>query len=339
MKKGFAFIAILVMLLFITKPTLAVEWSGYLENSVTVNNEDEFTGVNKFKLDLEEKKNQCLIMVSGNVINYYGTATDTDYELNRAYTAFYPNWGIITVGKQRIALGNSYFFNLVDLFNPTNLFDPKDEMSSINGISVKWNVTETNQAEGIILPTAETSKSDYCIKFKYTMGLFDIMVNSLKKSDLSTEVLERRSYIIEAKGEFSNISPGFWFQYAFNSDETVNGTDDYQSYILGCDYTFNIGTGFYLLGEYLRDGLKNVDQFYFTTEYKFQSYLILKTSGLYVGEDASFYSAGLEYQINDNIELTGTYYVFPEGSSKLGELFDSSQDIKHEIEFKLKTTF
>lgn len=329
-----------LILISISAPVLALDWNGYLENTAAINNEEEFLGVNKFKLDLKEKKDQYLMMVSADVINRYGMATGTEYELNRAFLDLYPAWGSITIGKQRIAWGGSYFFNLADLFNPVNLLDPKGELAGIDGISVKWSLTDTAQAEGVVLPLTKVSDSDYGVKFKYTAGLFDLTAGSLKKTNLNAAVLERQSQVFEVKGEFSNTWPGFWFQYAFNSDKTAAGKEDYQSYVLGFDYTFNIGSGLYLLGEYLHDGFSDEDQYYFNTEYNFRDYLTLKVSGYYLNAtEASFYSASLEYQLNDNIELSGTYYAYPEGSSKLGEMVNYSQDIKNAIEFKLKTTF
>lgn len=333
-------IVILLMLVGVATPALAIEWSGYLENSITVNNEDELAGLNKFKLDLKEKKDRYLMMVSGTVMNHYGILKETEYELDRAYLDLYSAWGVVTVGKQRIAWGNSYFFNLVDLFNTVDLFDPKGELAGIDGLSVKWNLTETAQAEGVILPVAKASQSDYGLKFKYTLGLFDMTLSGLKKSALNTAVLERSAYVLEMKGEFSNTSPGVWFQYALNSDEFATRTEDYQSYVLGCDYTFKIGNGLYVLGEYLRDGLGEVDRYYCTSEYNLRNYITMKFSGLYLGDtEASYYSLGMDYQINDNIEFSGTYNYYPEGSYKLGELVNSTRDLKSEVVVKLKTTF
>jgi hypothetical protein len=317
--------------------TLAVDFTGYLDNSLLINNEDDFTGTHKFKLDIKSKTESYFMMVSADAMTNYGSNTDTSFTINRAYLDLYPAWGAVTLGKQRIAWGGSYYFNLSDLFNPVNVLDPKGEKDGIHGLDVKWNITDTMQTEGVILPAAKFSESDYGVKLKLTVGLFDITAGSIKKANVSPAVAKRNANVIECKGEFSENTPGIWVQYAFYTDESGGVTTDYESSVYGLDYTFNIGNGLYVLGEYTHDGRVDNYEIYSMIRYNLQSYLTLNFTGFRKEQtNASFYSLGLKHQLNDAIEIEGAYIVYPGGSALVK---NSLPNIDTEFVLKIKTNF
>lgn len=347
-----------------------LETSGYLANQLQITDGGNLSATNKLRLDFQVKESNYYMLVSVNAVNGLAGAdsslqsADLYYPnlllglennllaLSRAYLELYPSWGKVTFGLQNIAWGNGYLFNLPDQFNPPNPLDPKGEKQGINAISAKWNLNGTTQLEAVAVPAATLSGTDYGVKARVNIGLFDVSTFLLKRYDipanpnLSPSIrINREAGVLEIKGELGDGLPGIWLQGGWFDDAnlTTNSTENCFTYVAGSDYTFDIGNGLYCLAEYMRNTQTGADQVYFLTRYSPKGYLTFSLSGMRNNQaDAAMYSLNSEYQLNDNIEITGMYNIYPRGSSyftQLSGVSGNNPDFTGQIVIGVKTTF
>ncbi|HEX7712924.1 MAG TPA: hypothetical protein VF531_02790 [Bacillota bacterium] len=346
-----------------------LETSGYLENQLQITDGDNLFDTNKLRLDFQVKESGYYMLVSVNALNglmqgdislQNADLSDPNVllslennllELSRAYLELYPSWGKVTLGLQNIAWGNGYLFNLPDQFNPPNPLDPKGEKQGINAISTKWNLNGTAQLEAVAVPAAKLSGTDYGVKARVNIGLFDISTFFLKRYNIPVNLsqptirFDRTAGVLEIKGELGDGLPGIWLQGGWFGDTNLatNSTENYFTYVTGSDYTFNVGNGLYCLAEYMRNTQIEANQVYFLTRYSPQGYLTFSLSGMRNNQaDAAMYSLNSEYQLNDNIEITGMYNVYPQGSSyfTMGNgTLQNNAGFTSQIVIGVKTTF
>ncbi len=341
MKKIYSFIIILLGLLYFTSWVDAIDLSGYLENRLQITNDENISDTNKFKLDFKTRADTHYLYISVTAINNLPEPAGNVLELNRAYLDLYPSWGKITAGLQNIAWGNGYLFNLPDQFNIINPLDPKGEKDGINAISTKWNITGTSQVEAVVLPADKIVNCDYGIKGQFTLGLFDFSGYSIRRVNLTNLPVildERQVNILEVKGELGAELPGIWAQTAWFTDiPAATGFEIYyNSYVMGSDYTFEIGNGLYLLAEYLQNGQTGHNQLYLMSRYSPEGYLTLSAGGLQdLTNNAAMYNFNIKYILNDNIEISGMYNYYSQGS----RILQLPYDCFSEIVLAVKTNF
>jgi hypothetical protein len=341
MKRWLVFSGTLLLLIGLGKPSFALQMGGYLNNRLQIMEgdtyDDTIIGANKLKLDFQVNADTYFMCGSLTGINNYGNNYDPDnsnsLEVTRAYLELYPAWGKVTAGLQNIAWGSGYLFNLADQFNQPNPLDPKGEKEGINALGVKWNFATTGFWEAVAVPGDTLDNSDFGIRSKYTLGRFDMIADHLKKGTVKTTVLE-------LKGELGDGLPGVWGQYAATCDPGAVDKSFKYLYTFGCDYTFDIGNGLYLLAEYNRDfQTDGFDQLYSLIRYSPSTYLTINLSSLTdIQNKADLFSLNLRYLINDNIDFSTTYNYYPEGSSKL-RMFNPLDTIDQELILELKTSF
>lgn len=320
-------------------PTFALDMGGYLENKLQVADGQNVYPTNKLKLDFKLKADTYYLFASLTGFNDFIDLTNNKIELSRAYLELYPSWGKATIGLQNIAWGNGYLFNLPDQFNLVNPIDPKGEKEGTNAISVKWNTSGTSQVEAVIVPASTIAGSNCGVKGIRNISRFDIGVYALKRTiSLPLGDIDRRSGILELKGELGDGLPGVWAQGGwFNDRPLATGVETtYISSVFGSDYTLGIGNGLYLLAEYFQNGKLGNNQLYFLTRYSTNGYLTISLSGLRVLQsDTALYSLILKYQLNDNIEFSGMANYYPQGSGSFG----ITSNCTSEIVLGLKTSF
>jgi hypothetical protein len=339
MKKIWIFSLTILGLLVMGRSAPAIDIGGYLENRLQVMNDQSVNDTNKFKLDFKTKADTYYLFISATGINNLVAPTNSVFELNRAYLDLYPSWGKITVGLQNITWGNGYLFNLPDQFNVINTLDPKGEKEGINAIATKWNITGTSSVEAVVLPSDKVSNSDDGIKGQFTVGLFDLSGYSIRRVNPNPALEERRVNILEVKGELGAELPGIWAQAGWFTDTpAATGVETgFTNYVLGGDYTFAIGNGLYLMAEYLQsDQITTHNQLYTMGRYSPEGYLTLSISGLQdLVNNTTMYSFNLKYILNDNIEISGMYNYYSQGSAMLGLLYNCNS----EVIIAVKTSF
>jgi hypothetical protein len=342
-------VAVLGLEMLIGQMTLGLEVGGYLDNRFQVNDDEQVSISNKAKIEIKEKADNYYMLVA--MQGFYETReqeaaneakeaeTVNEFKLSRAYIDLYRKWGKTTLGLQNLAWGSGYYFNLPDLFNVPDPVDPKGEKDGINALEAKWNINATTFGEVVFLPDNDLAESDYGIRVKSNLGLFDLILNNVKKQAPNELVRKRQSAIMECRGEIGEDYPGLWVQTAYNNDTMTDGAEaDYFSCVGGMDYTFRLGNGVYIVGEYCRNGIvEHSEQLFFSTQYDFNSSLSGRLNYLHdLTNGGDLYSLNIKYYIFDKVELSNTLNYYPDGSAKIGLI---NNDIKIEYVLGIKLTF
>ena len=264
--------------------------------------------------------------------NTDGTGSDdVTIDLDRAYVNLYFKKFDLTIGKQRVALGVSYLWAPLDLFNRVNVFEPKEEKPGTNAVKVYVPLGNSSSLTGVFSPENDFSTSRSALRGQTRIGTVDVAGTVIRDGDLGTSI-----YGLDLRGE--NFV-GWWMETAYFDAPDRN---DFKV-VLGFDYTIPIKEGIYWMGEFYYDqsGEKDIDnydyrlllsgqrstlgqKYFFTTlRYPFDEFLSASVS--YIGnlEDGSYilYPA-VSYDIMQNVSISGGFY-FPLG--KDGREFSNSK--------------
>jgi len=246
--------------------------------------------------------------------------SDATYtQLDRAYIDLYFPGFDITVGKQRVAMGVSYLWAPLDLFNRVNIFDPAEEKPGVNAIKVYVPIGKTASLTGVFSPEDNFNSSKSGLRAQTQFAGIDAAL-TLIHWGLQNQTI----YGIDLRGE--NFI-GWWVEGGyFTSPEEKN-----MKLVVGFDYTFPFKRGIYWLNEFFYDesGEKDSAQYDFdrlltgesftlAREYYFSSLRLplsgfLSLSTTYIGNwtDGSYIlSPGLNYEITQNATITtGIFFL------------------------------
>ncbi len=340
MRKLIAVIFVFTLTMTGAHQTPALDVSGYLNNKISVADEENFSGENKLDLDLHLKNEGYYLFTSCQVINQYGETDTANLELNKAYISLYPQWSRITIGKQVVSWGNSYLFSLVDVFNPIDIMDPKGERTGVNGIDLKTDINTTTQFEIAAFPTAKLSDGDYGAAFRTSLGLFVFGVNVLHNTEPDGATKQRNSYVLDIKGELGKSGLGIWGQWGEIQDSSFDETKTrYYNTVIGGDYTFSLGEGLYVLAEFLQNNKEEGKKGYLHIKYSPESSLSIEGNvlrDLTHNQDLVYYST-IDCNLNDRIALSCSYYYCPSGSSAILEAQET--EFYRKWLFKITTNF
>jgi len=146
----------------------------------------------------------------------------------------------ITAGKQRLYWGVGRVFRPLDVFNPTNFFEPGYERPGSNAILGYYSIGNLSSIRTICLPELNFKKSFYGIRFGTNLVRNDIGINFMHRS------LNRRTIVgAEITGD---IVVGYWTELSYNWEDTIN----YAKASVGIDYTFP--WLIYTMAEFFYDG-------------------------------------------------------------------------------------
>jgi len=347
-----------VILLFIYTVAFTIfpasDFFGYYENrfflifntgSVETGSGDVFTGdYNRLRLMLKAspaekvKVNVAVDFFSiyGSVISPTGVAGDTAEEssgpyeqisLDRVYADIYFKHFDLSVGKQRIAMGVSYLWAPLDIFNRVNFLEPKEEKPGVNALKVYVPIGNNKALTAVFFPEDDLGGSGKALKFKWTFWNIDAGFTYIRDYSIYNEVLG-----LDLRGE--NLI-GWWIE--FGSFNTLSAK--YGKLVLGMDYTFPVGQGLYWMNEYLYDGSGEPEPALYEYEilkegtrftlgrnylmsmlrYGFSEFASLSVS--YIGnlDDGSFIlNPALSYEMFNNVTVTSGFYL-PMGKG-FGEL-------------------
>jgi len=166
---------------------------------------------------------------------------DIRINLDRAYVDLHFKSFDLTVGKQRVAMGVSYLWAPLDVFNRINVFEPKEEKPGVNAFRLYVPLGDFSSITGIFSPEDRfgTSKSGLRIKTQ-------VLGTGLGFSFIHDGIRETAIYGLDLRGE--NFL-GWWIEVgAFIGQEEKD-----LKTVLGFDYTFPLGMGLYWLNEFYYD--------------------------------------------------------------------------------------
>ncbi len=243
----------------------------------------------------------------------------THTQLDRAYIDLYFPGFDITVGKQRVAMGVSYLWAPLDLFNRVNIFDPAEEKPGVNAIKAYIPIGKTSSLTGVFSPEDNFNSSKSGLRAQTQFAGIDAALTLIHWGRQNQTI-----YGIDLRGE--NFI-GWWVEGGYFSSPGEKN----MKLVVGFDYTFPFKTGIYWLNEFFYDesGEKDSAQYDFdrlltgesftlAREYYFSSLRFpitgfLSLSTTYIGNwtDGSFIlSPGLNYEITQNATLTsGIFFL------------------------------
>jgi len=246
--------------------------------------------------------------------------SDATYtQLDRAYIDLYFPGFDITIGKQRVAMGVSYLWAPLDLFNRVNIFDPAEEKPGVNAIKAYIPIGKTSSLTGVFSPEDNFDSSKSGLRAQTQFAGIDAAL-TLIHWGLQNQTI----YGIDLRGE--NFI-GWWVEGGYFSSPAEKN----MKLVVGFDYTFPFKTGIYWLNEFFYDesGEKDSAQYDFdriltgesftlAREYYFSSLRFpltgfLSLSTTYIGNwtDGSYIlSPGLNYEITQNATLTTGIFFF-----------------------------
>jgi hypothetical protein len=257
----------------------------------------------------------------------YGSAEDTaagdtvNIGLDRAYVDLYFKKFDLSIGKQRIALGVSYLWAPLDVFNRINILEPKEEKPGANAVKLYVPLGSSSSLTAIFSPEEDFSASRSGFRAKTQISGIDMGLTFIRSGMDGISI-----YGFDFRGE--NFI-GWWIESGYfvspdNKDVKV---------VLGFDYTFPIKKGLYWLNEFYYDesggkepAAYDYQQLYtgqrFTLGQKYYfSMLSYSFSDFFSGSIAYIANWGdgsyilnptLRYEISQNIQVSSGFY-FPLG--------------------------
>jgi hypothetical protein len=257
-----------------------------------------------------------------------------EMDVDRAYIDLYFKHFDLSIGKQRVAIGVSYIWAPLDIFNRVNILEPREEKPGTNALKLYIPFGTSSSLTAIYSPEEDFESSRAGLRAKTHIAGIDLALTYIWWGQRELSV-----YGVDVRGE--NFV-GWWveggyFVYPWKKDKKL---------VVGFDYTFPVGNGLYWLNEYFydssgaRDPLKydynlllkgdrfTLGQKYFfsTLSYSFNDFLSTSFSYIANWGDGSYYlSPSVKYDITQNIGLTSGVYL-PLGK-ETGEFKSSNSNV------------
>ena len=168
---------------------------------------------------------------------------------DRLSIAFHPTWGEITLGRQAVGLGRAWLFGSVDVFAPfaASEFD-REWRPGVDAARISYRVSDTSSVELIGIAGRSWKDSAVLGRFRGYAGEMDWEVIAGKRAEdfLWATVFSGSVGDAEMHLELA------WFHTPRpHPDGGVFGNDYLMAKAtLGASYTFSVGNGLTLLGEY-----------------------------------------------------------------------------------------
>jgi len=356
MKNKFFFIIILIIFVSEFRLYPDVDIFGYFENRfylINAKTEDTIFNKNgnigdynrvrlKFKAVPNEKVS---VNIALDIFTFHGiiqsplgvnTSSDTgDFEnsikidIDRAYAGIHFKRADLTIGKQRIAIGVSYIWAPLDVFNRVNLIEPKEEKPGVNAAKVFIPIRDRSNLTVVFSPGENFINSKSGLRFHTIISNVDFGLTYIEDGKSGSSI-----YGVDIRGE--NFI-GWWIESAYVKSAINNSF----KLVLGFDYTFPVGTGLYWLSEYYYDSggerspekynyeiLNSGERFtlgrnylFSMIRYGFSEFINFSIS--YIGnfDDGSYFiSPALSYDLFQNVSLSSGLYIPMGTNGEFGRL-------------------
>ena len=243
----------------------------------------------------------------------------THTQLDRAYIDLYFPGFDVTIGKQRVAMGVSYLWAPLDLFNRVNIFEPGEEKPGVNAIKAYIPVGKASSLTAVFSPENNFNSSKSGLRAQTHFAGVDAALTFIHWG-----MKDQNIYGIDLRGE--NFI-GWWVEGGY----FVTPSKKNKKIVLGFDYTFPFKRGIYWLNEFFFDESGEKDsarydpdkllagdrftlarKYYFSTlRFPLTGFLSLGTT--YIGNwtDGSYiFSPSLSYEITQNASIhTGIFFL------------------------------
>jgi len=182
-----------------------------------------------------------------------GTTFSYRHELDRALVALHPEWGEVTIGRQAIGLGRGVLFGAVDIFSPFSPLEVDREWRrGVDAARVDYKVTDTSSVELLAAFGQSWDNSALVGRARGYIGNVDGELLLGKRAEdtmlagsVSAAILDAEVHLELAVFDTPEAQPDGGL---FGNDHLVGKG------VLGASYTFDVGNGLTLLGEYHYSG-------------------------------------------------------------------------------------
>lgn len=255
-------------------------------------------------------------------------------DVDRAYVDLYFKRFDISIGKQRVAMGVSYLWAPLDIFNRVNIFEPKEEKPGANALRIYIPLGTYSSITGVFSPEEDFSSSKSGLRAQTQALGIDMAATVIRSGPVDTSL-----YGLDLRGE--NFI-GWWIEAGYFVSPSAKDI----KVVLGFDYTFPLKRGLYWLNEFYYDSSGEEDssnydyqrllsgerftlgQKYFFSMLRFSFTDFISAAVSYIGNwgDGSYIlNPAIQYEISQNIMLSLGFYL-PLGK-KNSEFNRSNQNI------------
>lgn len=191
-------------------------------------------------------------------ISRSGDSFEWRHEIDRTLVSMHPSWGEATIGRQAIGLGRGRLFSAVDMFAP---FSPtevdREWRRGVDAARIEYRLSDRSSVEGIGAFGTSWDESALLGRARGYVGPVDgEIIFGKRGEDVMGGVVSSAAVLnAEVHGEAALFSvpekqPDGGL---FGNDRLVGKA------VLGASYTFSIGNGLTLLGEYHYSGFGFTD--------------------------------------------------------------------------------
>lgn len=207
------------------------------------------------------------------------TKATTVLVLDRAYVDLYFKKVDLSIGKQRIAVGVSYLWAPLDLFNRLNIMEPKEEKPGTTAIKGLLSLGINTTVMAVWAPGDDLGTSTLGWRLQTQRWGIDMGATVIYGSASETTV-----YGLDGRGEWGI---GWWLEGGY----FISPGQKALKWVLGFDYTFALKRGLYWLNEFFYDGSG-------TKDFKLYDFTLLATGKRFTLARHYLFSL-LKYSIND----------------------------------------
>ena len=171
------------------------------------------------------------------------------HEIDRGLVALHPEWGDITLGRQAVGLGRGVLFGAVDVFNPFSPLEVDREWRrGVDAVRAEYRLSTTSSAESIAVFGESWEQSAWLGRWRGYLGDIDgsLIVGKRTEDFMTGATFSAIVAEAEVHGEVAVFDTP-----EAQPDGTLWGGDHTATKIVfGSSYTFDIGNGLTVLGEY-----------------------------------------------------------------------------------------
>jgi len=171
------------------------------------------------------------------------------HEIDRALVALHPAWGDVTIGRQAIGLGRGVLFGAVDVFNPFSPMEVDREWRrGVDAFRAEYRLSATSSAECIAAFGETWEQSALLGRLRGYLGDVD---GSLIVGKRAEDFMVGSTFSAVAGGAEVHGELAVFDTPEAQADGTFwSGGHLATKAVIGSSYTFDVGNGLTLLGEY-----------------------------------------------------------------------------------------
>jgi hypothetical protein len=175
------------------------------------------------------------------------------HEIDRTLVSLHPSWGEVTIGRQAIGLGRGRLFSAVEMFAP---FSPtevdREWRRGVDAARAEYRFSDKASVEGISVFGTSWDESALLGRARGYVGPVDgELIFGKRGEDVLGAVVTSAAVLdaeVHAETALFGVSEDQPDGGLFGNDRLVAKA------VLGASYTFNVGNGLTLLGEYHYSG-------------------------------------------------------------------------------------